>query len=492
MSRNIQLLKQVRNAAATINQTTNNSEYKAILTAADYLFNELMLQDSSDFYLQYIAQGKILLTEGNALAKKMDQPATALHQLRDDLTAEMRIEVINSEIDKLHLCLNAVVKALDEGRSAAEKDYLIRLSAWEKMLYDHRLVQISAASEGQAKAITLATLQAYLEKKFPSWKGIWVTNFMALDGGFSKKTILFETEDALNGKQSLVMRAEQPYNMLCYEGSDVKQEYYTIQLMRKAGLPIAEPLWLEEDASHLGVCFIVSRKATGKTYGGNFGSEQALSTELLDMMLDTFIQMHKIKLDPSDPLTQKSHLREWLPCKTVTEALHYSVTVFLPRLISLTDIPVSPQLTRGLNWLEKNIPDVPEAPNIVHLDFSFNNLIIDGNKITAVLDWESSHIGDPAEDIIWTQFSLADYISMPEFLKRYKAGTGRDVPKYRIAYARVLKCAYNALSCLSSARSFDKTDDAHINLGILGFKYMAYFGVQFNELIAEAEKVRGR
>ena len=490
MAKNIQMLKQARHAAAGINQTTNNPEYKAILTAMDFLFNELMLQDSSVFYVDYLARGKALQTEGAALAAKLGKSPVIPHKIRNDLTVETRIEVINDEIERLHQNVTGVVNVLDESHSTEEQAWLTRMAEWECSYHNHRLEQVAPTPQGKARRITAESLQAYLEKKFPDWKNVKVTSFVALDGGFSKKTVLIETEDAKNGKQSMVMRAEQPYNMLGYEGSEVTQEFYTIQLMRKAGLPIAEPLWLEPDANVLGTRFIMSRRAKGKTYGGNFGNEEPLSPELLDELIAKFVMMHTIKVDPADPVAQKSHLNEWLGCKTVSDALRYSVTTVLPRLIKGLDLPSSPQLQRGMNWLEKNIPDVKEPPTIVHLDYSFNNLIIDGNKITAVLDWESSHIGDPAEDVIWTQFSIQKEISLPDFLKRYKAGTGRDISEYRIAYARVLKCAYNAASCLSSARGFDKTDDAHINLSIIGFKYMAYFGTQFNELIAAAEKVK--
>ena len=493
MAITIQLLKQLRRAAASINQTTDNPEHKALLASADQALNEMMLQESPAFYLNYVESGKQLLAEGNAMARKNGVPPPAGMLLRNDLSAEHCIAAIRAEIDKLHFSLEWVVAVLDEGRSAEEKDYLIRLCDWESTLYAHSLEQVDSAAANMLKPLTKEALQAYLQQKFPQWTNLKVTKFMRLDGGFSKTTILFETDDAVNGPQSLVMRAEQAANMLGYEGSDVRQEFYMIKLMQQAGLPIADPLWLEDDQSKLGMRFIVSRKAVGGSYGGNFGSDKPLPPELLQNIMSTFIKMHNIKVDPADPLAQKSHLREWLPhVGSVKDATRHLVTEFMPRLIKLTDLKASPQLLRGLKWLEKNIPDIDEAPTVVHIDFAFNNLIIDGNQITAVLDWESSRLGDPAEDVIWTQFSLNSYLSMPDFLKQYEAATGRKMTEFRLAYYRVSKCALNAISCLSSARAIDSNDGSNFNLTILGYKYMSIFGSQFNTLIAEAEKVRGR
>lgn len=492
MTKNIQLLKQVRNAAAAINQATDNPEFKALLSAADIALNTLQLQDAPAFYLQYLAQGKALLEEGRALVLKFEtKPAPAV-ALRADLNADLRMEVLDAEIDKLHRALADVVNHLDERRSSAEKTYLVRLSAWESSLYNHHLEQAAATAEEPPRPITQAALQTYLEQKFPQWTGLKVTKFISLDGGFSKKTILFETEDAVNGKQAMVIRAEQPVDLLCYEGSDVTQEFWMIQLMRQAGLPVAELLWLEDERSHLGTRFLVSKRAEGKTYGGNLGSNEALSPELLHSILSNFIKLHNVKLSPADPLAQRSHLKEWLPFSaSLRDTTRHYVTEFLPRVMRLTDIPASPQLMRGLKWLEQNIPDTgDETPVVVHIDFALNNLIIDNDRINAILDWESSRLGDPAEDIIWTQQNLAAYIDLPEFLKRYQAGTGRDISAQRLAYFKVAKCALNAITCLHAMRALNKHDAAHINLSILGYKYMALFGAQFNSLIEEAERLR--
>ena len=490
----IQLLKQARNSAAWINGNTGNPEYKALLNAIDVVLNKLMSQEQPKFYVDYVATGQVLLKEGRALATKLGGNGVAAETLRDDVSADLSMTVINAEITKLHEAMRAVVGALDEGRSKAEKDFLVRMTDWETSLYDHDLEQVPSMSDDQPVPITAERLQNYLAKKFPAWKNVKVTRFMQLDGGFSKKTILFETDDELNGHQSLVMRAEQATNMLFYEGSDVRQEFYMIQLMQKAGLPIAEPQWLEADTSHLGTRFIISKKAIGKVYGGALGTDEPMSKELVHSMIGTFIKLHNIKVDPNDPLTQKSHLKEWLPtCRSMRDTTHYYITQFLPRIIRLTKTPPSPQLLRALKWLEKNIPDSgDQAPVIIHLDFSFNNLIIGENGISAVLDWESSRLADPSEDIIWTQMNLGAFISMPEFLKLYEEGTGRHVTEYQLAYSRVAKMAINAVSCFSSMQLLDADNAAHINMCVLAYKYLALFGSKFNEAIAEAERVKPR
>jgi aminoglycoside phosphotransferase (APT) family kinase protein len=47
-------------------------------------------------------------------------------------------------------------------------------------------------------------------------------------------------------------------------------------------------------------------------------------------------------------------------------------------------------------------PDRPPARRtLVHGDFRMGNLMVDGDRVTGVLDWELAHIGDPVEDLGW-------------------------------------------------------------------------------------------
>ena len=59
-----------------------------------------------------------------------------------------------------------------------------------------------------------------------------------------------------------------------------------------------------------------------------------------------------------------------------------------------------PVLELAYRWLLDNRP--PPAPDtVVHGDFRLGNLMVGRTGLTAVLDWEMTHVGDPNEDVAW-------------------------------------------------------------------------------------------
>ena len=491
MASNLQMLKQVRAVTSLIAQTTDNAGHKSLLSVADIYLNNLLLQQAPQFYLELVEQGRALVEEGAGLAAKLNKklllpPAPAI-----EVHPDSRMETIDTHIHALFDRLVAIIGVLDESRSAQEKDFLVRVSHWESRFYKHSTEDASTSAPVKAREIMPEAVQTYLEKKFPQWKDVKVNKFVVLEGGISKKTILFETHDAVNGAQSLVIRAEQPCNLLNYDGSRVALEFYSIKAMHQAGMPVAEPLWVEEDARHLGNCFLVSRKAEGKPIGGNFGPYEPLTPGQLESYMSNFFKLHSIRLDPADPAVQKSHLKVWSRFRTTTEADHFFVTETLPQLISHGQVRTTPQIARAMKWLEKNVPVNDEPPVIIHIDYAFNNMIFDGDRMTALLDWETTRLGDPANDFIWTQINLGLY-SMEEFRQKYHEGTGRYVSDYRIAYAQITKCMINLIAGWTGAQFIDSDDSAPLHMGVMAYKFMPMLCPDIDGLIAAAEAAKGK
>ena len=128
-----------------------------------------------------------------------------------------------------------------------------------------------------------------------------------------------------------------------------------------------------------------------------------------------------------------------------------------------------PGVEAGLRWLRLNAPDAPPRNAVVHGDFRLGNLIVDGDGLAAVIDWELAHGGDPVEDIGWLMIRswrfgndalpVAGVGSLEPFLDAYEAAGGTRPGRAQLLWWEAMGnvkwaviCARQASDHLSGAR----------------------------------------
>ena len=98
-----------------------------------------------------------------------------------------------------------------------------------------------------------------------------------------------------------------------------------------------------------------------------------------------------------------------------------------------------PLIDLGLAWLYKNLPRPTERPVLAHGDAGPGNFLFENGHMTALLDWELAHLGDPMEDLAW--FSMRCVMEpVPDFAGRirdYERFAGRPIDRARVLYHRV-------------------------------------------------------
>ena len=60
-----------------------------------------------------------------------------------------------------------------------------------------------------------------------------------------------------------------------------------------------------------------------------------------------------------------------------------------------------PVFELALSWLDRRKPTPVHQPVLVHGDYRTGNYLADETGVTAILDWEGAHLGDPVEDLGW-------------------------------------------------------------------------------------------
>lgn len=99
-----------------------------------------------------------------------------------------------------------------------------------------------------------------------------------------------------------------------------------------------------------------------------------------------------------------------------------------------------PLIHLSLNWLEANVPANMPAPVIVHGDAGPGNFLYDGDRVTALLDWELVHYGDPMADLAMLAIRMLfqGFVPLPQAFAAYEAAGGQEVDLPRLIYWRLL------------------------------------------------------
>lgn len=109
-------------------------------------------------------------------------------------------------------------------------------------------------------------------------------------------------------------------------------------------------------------------------------------------------------------------------------------------LYRASSAPADPLVELGLAWVRANVPDASGPVVIVQGDTGPGNFLYQDGRVTAVLDWELAHLGDPHDDLAWVTLRAVQepFTHIPDRLADYAAASGRDVDLDRIRYYRVL------------------------------------------------------
>lgn len=221
---------------------------------------------------------------------------------------------------------------------------------------------------------------------------------------------------------------------------DMGREYRVMSALRDTSVPVPHTFGFCDDPEVLGAPFYAMERCAGTPY--RLGSELAPLGEertrlISERLVDTLVTLHQV--DPAavglaDFGRPQGYLerqvRRW---KKQLDASHSR------------DLPAAEELHRRL------AADVPpeSASGIVHGDYRLDNVLIDdGDRPTAVLDWEMATLGDPLSDLalmvvynrlgevagddagVTTVAGAPGYLTETETIERYAAAGGRDLSRF--------------------------------------------------------------
>lgn len=93
----------------------------------------------------------------------------------------------------------------------------------------------------------------------------------------------------------------------------------------------------------------------------------------------------------------------------------------------------------ALSWLADNIPEDRGPSVVLHGDAGPGNFLFEDNRVTVLVDWELSHLGDPMEDLaqIWVRSLIQPFVPMRDVFAAYEAASGTPVDVARVKFHRL-------------------------------------------------------
>lgn len=233
--------------------------------------------------------------------------------------------------------------------------------------------------------------------------------------GMSSETIILTgrwDEDGERREQKFVARvAPAEQDVPVFSSYRMDHQFDVIRIVgEKTDVPVPPVRWLEATGSVLGTQFFLMDYVDGRvppdvmpyTFGGNWFADASYENqrELQDSTVEVIAKLHAIP----EPAKVFDFLDDGSEPNALRRNFNWLKSWYQ---FAVPDIGTSSLVERSLEWLEANWPEDVAAndPVLVWGDSRIGNVLYDGFKPTAVLDWEMATLGPREMDVAWIIFA---------------------------------------------------------------------------------------
>jgi aminoglycoside phosphotransferase (APT) family kinase protein len=295
-------------------------------------------------------------------------------------------------------------------------------------------------------------------------EGARATDAQRLTGGASMETWAFAIEGKAGREELILRRRSAPFDPETSRSTSLAAEAALIAAARAGGAPAPPLVHLCDNADGLGEAH-VTRRVPGENLGRRINTDakfDAVRPLLARQCGEVLAKIHAVS-PPADAQLKTADAAAELD--RYEEAYRASGAE-------------RPVLELAFRHLRDKLPE-PRPPVLLHGDFRNGNLIIDPEKgLAAVLDWELSHLGDPAEDLGWIcvnswRFGRPDrpvggFGDYADLLAGYEVAGADPVALARVRYWQALGSLKWGVMCLMMYMSWASGTDASVERPMIG------------------------
>ena len=273
-----------------------------------------------------------------------------------------------------------------------------------------------------ARSVDRDRSQSYLRAHPLGGPHTHVSAARLLAGGRCKITALIEQTGAVALPSSLILRQD-------WDGgatdTTVAGEFALLERLYMHGVRVPRPLLVETDPQALGSPFIMVERIPGRVEGGLYNPPR--SVPLMLQLAEQLGRIHAMPLTEVEPLL--GTVREDAGARAVELKSFADGHMRFGLLSKIVDAAIA--------WLAANEDLAGDTLSLVHNDFGFHNVLVDGDRLTAILDWELAKIAHPASDLGYIKHFVDKVMPWDEFIAHYVASGGFRIPEETIRYHAV-------------------------------------------------------
>lgn len=308
-------------------------------------------------------------------------------------------------------------------------------------------------SSASRSSVVDERLRAFLASQ-PDSAGGRIAGLGRIGVGRSRDNWVFDLvtdRDGAESREPLILRSDPEGGLV---DTDRRVEFDLLRALTNSGLPTPMARWLDAEGHWLGRPSLVMRRLPGtcdyrilSDPERSPAERRALAASFCDLLVRVHgtdwrgLGLEGILPDPG-PEAARAELDRWVA------------------ILRQDQLEPLPELDYAMVELRETAPRSDRIV-LVHADYKPGNLLLEGDRVTALLDWELAHLGDPLEDLGWvTQPLRAREHTIPgiwepeDLVAHYARATGVEPHPRHLAWWVAFSTFKTAVMQVSGLRSF--------------------------------------
>ena len=282
----------------------------------------------------------------------------------------------------------------------------------------------------------------------PGITHVEVEGLQPIPGGFSRETFRCDARVSRNGGTEtlpLIIRKNPPDVEAILNTSRAVEHDLIEALRTRTNVPVSRSYGYELEAAPFGEPAMVLERASGSGQTSalfNGGADEHMTEDVIRHLCEVLVELHSVDIGTIDPTGALADPRGvGIRAGSWDEYMDTTFDYYLREYKTIAWDPTMMILLDSFLTLRRLKPR-PMKLAVVHGDFNPANFLYADGKVTALIDWENSRIGDPREDLGWMVLmdilSNTQVMSYPKkeggFLAYYNKLTGLGITPEELGY----------------------------------------------------------